>query len=311
MLEKNYSILNYKRRLAKDEIEAEKSFLFDVYILVLVFVLMCNGFLNIAFLKLSGYAGAFIGMGLFVLSTLLWPDKIRFNKKLLCVFFFLLGILIFYCDIIGGKESMNYLSYILLIIAVPFFFDYPKDKTRILFLIISYFIFFFVNIGTNYSIFSFLSVQFSDTQQFYVRIYKVIEVSLCTLVGVYFISRKQKMILKYHLEKEKLNELIKKVDRISFSDGLYELAMSKNSLFITYFKSEFPDFFEKILSYFPNLIASELEICALVKINLSTKEIAEATNSTVRSVENKKYRIRRKLNIPSDIDLNLHIINTF
>lgn len=310
MLKNIFSIFGYQKQF-EDEIEAEKSFLFNVYILVLVFVLISNGILNIFFLNLTGYAGIFIGMSLFVMSILLWPDKVRFNKKLLFVFFFFLGALIFCCEVIGGKNSMNYLSYISLIIAVSFFFDYPQDKIFIFFLIISYFVFFLLNIATNYSVFSSFSANFSDLQQSYVRIYKVIEVSLCTLVGVYFISRKQKMILKYHLEKEKLKEMVKKIDRVSFSGGLYDLAMSKNSLFITYFKSEFPEFFDKILNFAPNIIASELEICALLKLNLNTKEIAEATNSTVRSVENKKYRIRRKLNIASDVDLNLFMINTF
>ena len=310
MFKKIASLLNHKR-LSANEIDYEKSLLFDIYILVLFVALICNGLLNIIFLKLSGYAGVFVGMSLFVLSTLLWPDKIRFNKKILVVFLFLLGVLIFCCDVIGGEASMNYLSYISLSIAVSFCFDYQKDNFLIFFLIISYFVFFSVNIVTDYSVFSSFSANFSDAQQFYIRVYKVIEVTLSTTVGVYFISRKQKMILKYHMEKEKLNELIKKTDRVSFSEELYALAMSRNSLFITYFKSEFPDFFEKMLDASPNLISSELEICALLKLNLSTKEIAEATNATVRSVENKKYRIRRKLDIPSETDINLYIINNF
>ncbi|BAP31018.1 two component regulator three Y domain-containing protein [Chryseobacterium sp. StRB126] len=119
------------------------------------------------------------------------------------------------------------------------------------------------------------------------------------------------MIIKYYIEKEKLNDFIKKTDKISSSNELYELAMSKNSLFITYFKSEFPEFFEKILKVCPNLISSELEICALLKLNLTTKEIAIATNATIRAVENKKHRIRKKIDLPSEADLNLYIINYF
>ncbi|MGC5744022.1 hypothetical protein J4Q03_05845 [Chryseobacterium sp. NFX27] len=108
-----------------------------------------------------------------------------------------------------------------------------------------------------------------------------------------------------------MNDLIKKTDKISLSNNLYELAISRNSLFITYFKSQFPDYFERILESCPNLVASELEICALLKLNLSTKDIATATNTTIRSVENKKYRIRKKLNLSSETDLNSYMIVTF
>ncbi len=300
-----------KRQGAKDEIEYEKSFLFDVYTLALVFLLVCNIFLNVVFLKQYLYAGLFGGLSLFMMSTLMWPDKIRFNKRLLTILFFFLGIIVFYCDISGGAGCMNYLSYVSLTIAIAFFFDYSKDKYIIFFLITSYIVWFLINIITDYSLFSLYRSKLSSYDQWCVRVYKAIEISFCTFIGVYFISRKEKMIIKYHLEKEKLNDLIKKTDKISFSGELYELAMSKNSLFITYFKSEFPDFFDKILKNAPNLVSSELEICALLKLNLNTKEIALATNSTVRSIEGKKYRIRRKLNIPSDTDTNLFIINTF
>ena len=305
------SFVEKKRQLSKDKIEYEKSFLFDVYTLALVFLLFCNILLNIIFLKQYLYGALFGGLSLFMLSTLGWSDNIRFNRKLLTVLFFLLGLVVFYCDMAGGERCMNYLSYVSLTIAIAFFFDYTKDRHIIFFLILSYITWFLINILTDYSLFLSLKSPLSPLQQWYVRVYKVIEISFCTLVGVYFISRKEKMILKYHLEKEKLNDLLKKTDKINFSGELYELAMSKNSLFITYFKSEFPDFFDKILKTAPNLISSELEICALLKLNLSTKEIASATNSTVRSIEGKKYRIRRKLNISSDTDINLYIINTF
>lgn len=311
MLKYIYTQLEKKRQGAKDEIEYEKSFLFDVYTFALIFLLGCNIFLNIVFLKQYVYAGLFGGLTLFMLSTLMWPDRIRFNKKLLTILFFFLGIVVFYCDVVGGEGCMNYLSYVSLTIAIAFFFDYSKDRYIIFFLISSYIIWFLLNIITDHSLFSSYKNELSPQNQWYVRVYKVIEISFCTFIGVYFISRKEKMIIKYHLEKEKLNDLIKRTDKINFSGELYELAMSKNSLFITYFKSEFPDFFDKILQVAPNLVSSELEICALLKLNLNTKEIASATNSTVRSIEGKKYRIRRKLNVPSETDINLFIINTF
>ncbi|MGN7756799.1 helix-turn-helix transcriptional regulator [Chryseobacterium sp. 22532] len=303
--------ISEKRQLAKDEIEYEKSILFDVYTLVLVFILGCNFLLNMVFLEQPIYAVVFLGMGLFMLCTILWPDRIRFNKHLLMLLFMFLGTVIFYCDIISGKNVMNYLSYISLTVAVAFFFDYDKDRYIVLTLVSIYVAFFFINIITDYSLMPSFHQHLSPVKEWYIRVYKVMEIAFCTFVGMYFIHRKEKMIIKYYVEKERLNDFINKTDKINFSDGLYELAMSKNSLFITYFKSQFPDYFDKILESCPNLVSSELEICALLKLNLSTKEIATATNTTVRAVENKKFRIRRKFNLPSETDLNLYMINSF
>jgi len=304
------SLITKKRQSSKDEIEYEKSFLFDIYTLALIFLLVCNIFLNL-FLKEYVNLLIFALAAIFISCTILIPDKIRFNRNLLMILFFVLGIFIFYFDTISGEGCMNYLSYVSLTIAISFFFDHIRDKWIIVFLITSYLIWFLINAGTDYYLSNYFSQNLSSLEQWYVRVYKIIEITFCTFIGMYFIYRKEKMLVKYYIEKEKLNAIIQKTDKISFSGELYELAMNKNSLFITYFKSQFPDFFDKLLAVSPNLISSELEICALLKLNLTTKEMAIATNSTVRAIENKKYRIRRKLDIPSETDINLYIINNF
>lgn len=304
------SLITKKRQLAKDEIEYEKSILFDVYTLALVFLLLCNVLLNI-FLKDYINMGIFGFTAVFMLCTLFLPDRIRFNRNLLMLLFFVLGIFIFYFDTISGEGCMNYLSYVSLTIAVAFFFDHMRDRWIIVFLIASYLIWFLINAGTGYYLHTLFNQKLSEVQEWYVRSYKIIEITFCTFIGMYFIYRKEKILVKYYVEKEKLNAIIQKTDKISFSGELYELAMNKNSLFITYFKSQFPDFFDNLLTVSPNLISSELEICALLKLNLTTKEMAIATNSTVRAIENKKYRIRRKLDIASETDINLYIINNF
>jgi len=304
------SLITKKRDQAKNEMEYEKSILFDVYTLVLVFLLFCNVILNIILYHPENCI-IFGGFMLFMLSTLLWPDRIRFNTKLLLLLFFFLGIMIFYFDTISGKGCMNYLSYVSLTIAVAFFFDYIRDRWIIFTLIVSYLLWFLTNTMTDYQLSKIFSQNLSPLEERYVRIYKIIEISFCTFIGMYFIYRKERVLIKYYVEKEKLNAIIQKTDKINFSGELYELAMSKNSLFITYFKSQFPDFFDNILDAAPNLVSSELEICALLKLNLTTKEIATATNSTIKAIENKKYRVRRKLGISTETDINIFIINNF
>jgi DNA-binding NarL/FixJ family response regulator len=47
----------------------------------------------------------------------------------------------------------------------------------------------------------------------------------------------------------------------------------------------------------------------MMRLNLDTKQIATYTNTTVKSVEGKKYRLRKKLNIPSDIEITQWILS--
>ncbi|MBK9290381.1 MAG: tetratricopeptide repeat protein [Bacteroidetes bacterium] len=53
----------------------------------------------------------------------------------------------------------------------------------------------------------------------------------------------------------------------------------------------------------PDLSPSELRMCGLLKLGLSSKEIAGITNRTVRTVENSRSIIRKKLSLSSDDNL--------
>lgn len=57
------------------------------------------------------------------------------------------------------------------------------------------------------------------------------------------------------------------------------------------------NFFRNLRKNYPSLTASDLRFCALLRLNLSTKDIAQFTNLTIRGVETARYRIRKKLDI--------------
>ena len=54
-------------------------------------------------------------------------------------------------------------------------------------------------------------------------------------------------------------------------------------------------FFRNLREAFPQLTSTDLKFCALLRLNLSTKNIANFTNVTVRGVETARLRLRRKL----------------
>jgi DNA-binding CsgD family transcriptional regulator len=65
---------------------------------------------------------------------------------------------------------------------------------------------------------------------------------------------------------------------------------------------------EKLLSKYPNLTKSELKVSALLSLNLTTREIAEITERSIRTVEYTRNNIRKKMNCKPGESLVNHII---
>lgn len=57
------------------------------------------------------------------------------------------------------------------------------------------------------------------------------------------------------------------------------------------------NFFRNLVASYPTLTPVDLRFCALLRLNLSTKDIAKFTSLTVRGVETARYRLRKKLGI--------------
>nr|WP_121271342.1 two-component regulator propeller domain-containing protein [Pedobacter schmidteae] len=58
----------------------------------------------------------------------------------------------------------------------------------------------------------------------------------------------------------------------------------------------------------PSLTPTDLKLCAYLKMNLSSKEIAQLMSITIRGVEVNRYRLRKKLNVSSETNLFDHLI---
>jgi DNA-binding CsgD family transcriptional regulator len=69
------------------------------------------------------------------------------------------------------------------------------------------------------------------------------------------------------------------------------------------------DFFKRLMHDFPDLTPGDLRLAAYLKMNLASKEIAPLLNISVRGVENKRYRLRKKLGLPEEANLTEFIMN--
>lgn len=114
--------------------------------------------------------------------------------------------------------------------------------------------------------------------------------------------------------KESLLEGVRKgtISSKNINKILLQMKDSDDNLFWSTFQNNFDlihkKFFRNLHERFPDLTANDLKICALLRLNLNTKEIANFTHLTIRGVEGARYRLRKKLGIPTDKSLTDFLI---
>lgn len=64
------------------------------------------------------------------------------------------------------------------------------------------------------------------------------------------------------------------------------------------------EFYDSLTSKYPDLTQNELKLCAYLRLNMTSKEIAELTGQRILTLENARYRLRKKLGITGS-DTNL------
>ena len=100
--------------------------------------------------------------------------------------------------------------------------------------------------------------------------------------------------------KSKISLIINRIDK-EFDDK------RQKELFETYFDEVHEDFFKRLTERYPNLTPREQKLCAYIKMNISTKEIATLQNISTRGIEIGRYRLRKKLGLDRDTNLSTFI----
>ena len=128
------------------------------------------------------------------------------------------------------------------------------------------------------------------------------------------IIRKNEVLIeiKDELEKQKeelgpryparyLQRLSTLIDKNISNDNDWEI-------FEALFDQAHENFFKRLKLSFPDLTQSDLKLCAYLKLNLSSKEIAPLLNISLRGVEIRRYRLRKRLALSSDDNLVNYIM---
>jgi len=75
------------------------------------------------------------------------------------------------------------------------------------------------------------------------------------------------------------------------------------NLFEASFNEAHESFFKKLKANHPDLVPNDLKLCAYLHMNMSSKEMASLLNISLRGVEIRRYRLRKKLDVPHDKNL--------
>ncbi len=73
--------------------------------------------------------------------------------------------------------------------------------------------------------------------------------------------------------------------------------------FSMHFDTVHANYLQRLQQHCPTLTNSELKLAAYLKLNLTSKEIAQLMNISVRGVETSRYRLRKKLELDNEVSL--------
>ncbi|WP_418602159.1 triple tyrosine motif-containing protein [Hwangdonia sp.] len=120
-------------------------------------------------------------------------------------------------------------------------------------------------------------------------------------------------IIKKNRVLNKIKKELKKTKHIDNNTAIELINSNLNdtkdwSFFEQAFNNADKDFLEKIKNSHPDLTPNDLRFCAYLRLNLSSKEMAPLLNISIKSVETKRYRLRKKLGLEHDDGLVDYIL---
>lgn len=322
MIEKIYSLItnNYEHT---DNIENNiyfKSINRHLFLLVLIFL-----YHSIFYLILLGF-NFFVAIHFFMFfyySFLLMLKKKEYVIVHVDYYtftsFIVLSTFVAYVSYISNFSRNVEFFYFPILTSIPFFYTIKKLKQIILIVIYIIVLFIIIKIIKPIS-----SYHINNNYEEIISIENFFLCLIATLVNIYFIIEQKESKLKIAYEKIKIednlfelenrfSELMKKQFILNnlnkeVVEEIYHLAETNSPLFLEKFYHHFPNFKDKFEEKHLNLNNDEIYFCVLLKLNFDTKKIAKILNQTVRAIESKKYRLKKKLNLDSDLSIQEYLI---
>lgn len=128
-----------------------------------------------------------------------------------------------------------------------------------------------------------------------------------------------------HVHNQKwVNHIYKKIKSLKTLSSKEQMAMLdeigrslENKIYVDSYNQQFHQrldtlndaFYKKLTTKFPNLSKNEIRICSLIRLKMDSRRIALLQNISLSSVNTSRYRLRKKLNLTENIDLDNFILN--
>lgn len=210
-------------------------------------------------------------------------------------------ILVYYFGIDRHQSHVN-IFYVVIFFASVLIFNSKSDRYKLLSLISIMAFLFALNTFTN---FNDSKTPFLTDDQYHTLFTTnlIFFVTLLVLTMIYvteIVKRAQRYSNVYAIDgtTQPQRDIVSLEEVNRLKQELYEDYRG----FMNHFQVLFPIFYENLRSL-EILSFSEIELLAFIKLNFTTGEIAIITNSSLKSVECKKYRLRKKLEIPREKSL--------
>lgn len=261
-----------------------------------------------------------------VVSLILKKEKYIFNISLSIykvIFYVILLLSITFLSIYTNFLIKIDYFYFPIVGSVPFIFSFEKERNYILFVIA--FTVFMVSIPFIFDMKFMPKISLEQKMDVGSSIVMNFLSSIIGLfINLYFIyskdqyffqikSEKEKLSYHYSLLEEKYNDLINNqfmINNITLEsiDELYELAETNSPLYFEKFCFLFPSFKTSLESIDSELTYNDFFFCSLCKLNFGTKKLATILDVSVRSIESRKYRLNKRLNLLNQVSFQEFII---
>lgn len=106
-------------------------------------------------------------------------------------------------------------------------------------------------------------------------------------------------VLRKTTDKTAITE-IKRINKLLQENAKMEDSWSQ---FANHFDQVHINFLQRLREEYPQLTSNDRKLCAYLRMNLTTKEIAPLMNISIRGVEVGRYRLRKKIGLESNVNL--------
>lgn len=94
-------------------------------------------------------------------------------------------------------------------------------------------------------------------------------------------------------------------------EEIYKLAKDNDPVFMVKFQENYPNFVSTLKAINEKVQTTELHLCALIYLQFTTKDIANILSRSVKTIQNRKNSLRKKLGISSETDITIWLHELF